>query len=239
MSLTAHKTYGPKGIGALYVSRDRRARIEPQMHGGGHELGMRSGTLATHQIVGMGECLHIAGAGNGDRGAAHTRAARQTVSRSRRTRRSAGQRRHGEPHRQQPQHQPQAAELRSDDRIADRHRGVVDFGVLVGRRQRVARAAGAGQRSRSSPATRSASRSGASIRRKKSISRSIISGAKSRSAGVHGTRSGVLDGGDSQFPGPKQREVTRAYRSGSARYPRRRRTAALRRRRRIPASASR
>jgi cysteine desulfurase len=61
MSLTAHKTYGPKGIGALYVSRDRRVRIEPQMHGGGHELGMRSGTLATHQIVGMGECLELAG----------------------------------------------------------------------------------------------------------------------------------------------------------------------------------
>jgi cysteine desulfurase len=62
MSLTAHKTYGPKGIGALYVSRDHRVRIEPQMHGGGHERGMRSGTLATHQIVGMGECLEIAGA---------------------------------------------------------------------------------------------------------------------------------------------------------------------------------
>ena len=61
MSLTAHKTYGPKGIGALYVSRDRRVGIEPQMHGGGHELGMRSGTLATHQIVGMGECLELAG----------------------------------------------------------------------------------------------------------------------------------------------------------------------------------
>lgn len=61
MSLTAHKTYGPKGIGALYVSRDCAARIEPQMHGGGHERGMRSGTLATHQIVGMGECFEIAG----------------------------------------------------------------------------------------------------------------------------------------------------------------------------------
>jgi cysteine desulfurase len=62
MSLTAHKTYGPKGIGALYVSREHRVRIEPQMHGGGHERGMRSGTLATHQIVGMGACLDIAGA---------------------------------------------------------------------------------------------------------------------------------------------------------------------------------
>lgn len=62
MSLTAHKTYGPKGIGALYVRRDPRVRIEPQMHGGGHEHGLRSGTLATHQIVGMGECFRLAGA---------------------------------------------------------------------------------------------------------------------------------------------------------------------------------
>lgn len=61
MSLTAHKTYGPKGIGALCVSRDSRVRIDPQMHGGGHEGGLRSGTLATHQIVGMGECFEIAG----------------------------------------------------------------------------------------------------------------------------------------------------------------------------------
>ncbi|MBX9903221.1 MAG: IscS subfamily cysteine desulfurase [Burkholderiales bacterium] len=61
MSLTAHKTYGPKGIGALYVRRSPQVRVESQMHGGGHERGLRSGTLATHQIVGMGTAFRIAG----------------------------------------------------------------------------------------------------------------------------------------------------------------------------------
>ncbi|MHB1620616.1 MAG: IscS subfamily cysteine desulfurase [Sulfuricella sp.] len=60
MSFSAHKTYGPKGIGALYVQRKPRVRLEAQMHGGGHERGLRSGTLATHQIVGMGEAFRIA-----------------------------------------------------------------------------------------------------------------------------------------------------------------------------------
>jgi cysteine desulfurase len=60
MSLCAHKTYGPKGIGALYVRRKPRIRLEAQMHGGGHERGFRSGTLPTHQIVGMGEAFRIA-----------------------------------------------------------------------------------------------------------------------------------------------------------------------------------
>lgn len=60
LSLSAHKIYGPKGIGALYVRRKPRVRIEAQMHGGGHERGMRSGTLPTHQIVGMGEAFRIA-----------------------------------------------------------------------------------------------------------------------------------------------------------------------------------
>jgi cysteine desulfurase len=61
MSLASHKTYGPKGIGALYVCRKPRVRIEAQMHGGGHERGMRSGSLPTHQIIGMGEAFRIAG----------------------------------------------------------------------------------------------------------------------------------------------------------------------------------
>lgn len=59
MTFTAHKVYGPKGIGALYVRRRPRVRLEPQMHGGGHERGLRSGTLPTHQIVGMGEAFRI------------------------------------------------------------------------------------------------------------------------------------------------------------------------------------
>lgn len=62
MSFSAHKIYGPKGVGALYVRRKPRVRLRAQMHGGGHERGMRSGTLATHQVAGMGEAFRIAGA---------------------------------------------------------------------------------------------------------------------------------------------------------------------------------
>src|SRR5690606_41605983 len=62
MSFSAHQSYGPKGVGALYVRRAPDVRIEAQIHGGGHERGMRSGTLATHQLVGMGEAFALAGA---------------------------------------------------------------------------------------------------------------------------------------------------------------------------------
>ena len=60
MSFSAHKTYGPKGVGALFVRRKPRVRLEAQMHGGGHERGFRSGTLASHQIIGMGEAFRLA-----------------------------------------------------------------------------------------------------------------------------------------------------------------------------------
>ncbi len=66
MSFSAHKTYGPKCVGALFVRRKPRVRIEAQTHGGGHERGMRSGTLPTHQIVGMGEAYRIAAITNGN-----------------------------------------------------------------------------------------------------------------------------------------------------------------------------
>ena len=82
MSFSAHKTYGPKGIGALYVRRKPRVRIEAQMHGGGHERGMRSGTLPTHQIVGMGEAFRLAQARDGHRERAHPHAARPAVERA-------------------------------------------------------------------------------------------------------------------------------------------------------------
>jgi cysteine desulfurase IscS len=60
MSFSAHKTYGPKGVGALFIRKKPRVRLEAQIHGGGHERGFRSGTLATHQIVGMGEAFRLA-----------------------------------------------------------------------------------------------------------------------------------------------------------------------------------
>ena len=81
MSLASHKTYGPKGIGALYVRRKPRVRIEAQMHGGGHERGMRSGTLPTHQIVGMGEAYRHRQGRDGRRDRAHPHAARAAAAR--------------------------------------------------------------------------------------------------------------------------------------------------------------
>ena len=81
MALCAHKVYGPKGIGALYVRRKPRVRLEAQIHGGGHERGMRSGTLATHQIVGMGEAFRIAQEEMEVRKRSHEGTARSAVER--------------------------------------------------------------------------------------------------------------------------------------------------------------
>ncbi|GIX22667.1 MAG: cysteine desulfurase IscS [Gammaproteobacteria bacterium] len=78
MSFSAHKVYGPKGVGALYVRRKPRVRLEAQIHGGGHERGMRSGTLPTHQIVGMGAAFALAGA-EMERDLAHARALRRRL----------------------------------------------------------------------------------------------------------------------------------------------------------------
>jgi cysteine desulfurase len=97
MSLSAHKTYGPKGIGALYVRRKPRVRIEAQMHGGGHERGLRSGTLPTHQIVGMGEAYRLAREGMAPRTNASARCATACWPGCRHPR-SACQRLHGAAH---------------------------------------------------------------------------------------------------------------------------------------------
>ena len=108
MSSRAHKTYGPKGIGALYVRRKPRVRIEAQMHGGGHERGMRSGTLPTHQIVGMGEAFRLAREEMGDRERAHPHAARPPAATACRTSSEVyRQRRPGAARAAQPEHQLQ------------------------------------------------------------------------------------------------------------------------------------
>ncbi|VEB01344.1 cysteine desulfurase [Klebsiella pneumoniae] len=93
MSFSGHKIYGPKGIGALYVRRKPRIRIEAQIHGGGHERGMRSGTLPVHQIVGMGEAYRIAKEEDGKRDGASAHAAQPSVERREGYGRSVPQRR--------------------------------------------------------------------------------------------------------------------------------------------------
>jgi cysteine desulfurase len=105
MSLSAHKTYGPKGIGALYVRRKPRVRIEAQMHGGGHERGLRSGTLPTHQIVGMGEAYRLAREGMAAENERIRALRDRLLAGPARHPRSACQRLHGAAHTAQPEHQ--------------------------------------------------------------------------------------------------------------------------------------
>ena len=148
MSLSAHKTYGPKGIGALYVRRKPRVRLEAQMHGGGHERGMRSGTLPTHQIVGMGEAFRIAKL---EMGAENERI---RALRDRLLDGPAGieevlrQRRPGAPRAAQPERQLQLRRGRVADHGDQGHRGVVRFGLHLGQPGAVLRAARAGPQRR-------------------------------------------------------------------------------------------
>ena len=145
MSLTAHKTYGPKGIGALYVRRERRVRLEAQMHGGGHERGLRSGTLATHQIVGMGECFRIAGEEMATE-VPRMRALRDRLG-------GSGDlpelRVNGDMERRIANNLNLSValrKLRCARDVAHRHRRVVDVRLLLGQRDALARAAGARRR---------------------------------------------------------------------------------------------
>jgi cysteine desulfurase len=128
MSFSAHKTYGPKGIGALYVRRKPRIRIEAQMHGGGHERGMRSGTLATHQIVGMGEAFRIAR----EEMAAENERIRMLRDRLLRGLQDMEERRHGKACAAQPEHQLQFCRRRIADHGGEGRRRIVGFGMHVG-----------------------------------------------------------------------------------------------------------
>ena len=141
MSFSAHKTYGPKGVGALFVRRKPRVRIEAQMHGGGHERGMRSGTLPTHQIVGMGEAFRIAKARDGDGERAHPDAARPAVEGPVGDRGGLRQRRPRAARAAQPQRELQLRRGREPDHGDQGHRGVVGLGVHVGVARAVVRAA--------------------------------------------------------------------------------------------------
>ena len=172
MSLSAHKTYGPKGIGALYVRRKPRVRIEAQMHGGGHERGMRSGTLPTHQIVGMGEAYRLARETMASRKRAHPRAARPPAGRRAGDPRGADQRPPRAARAAQPERQLPVRRRRIAADGHEGHRGVVGLGLHLGQPGAQLRAARAGPCPTKSRTARSASRSAASPPPKRSIARS-------------------------------------------------------------------
>ena len=142
MSFSAHKTYGPKGVGALFVRRKPRVRIEAQMHGGGHERGMRSGTLPTHQIVGMGEAFRIA---QGWRWRPRTSASACCATgcgrACRRSRRSTSTATSSSACRTTSTSSFNFVEGESADHGDQGHRGVVGLGVHVGVARAVVRAA--------------------------------------------------------------------------------------------------
>ena len=148
MSLASHKTYGPKGIGALYVRRKPRVRLEAQMHGGGHERGMRSGTLPTHQIVGMGEAFRIAREEMGTEDRAHPHAAAAPARRPEGHRAGVHQRQPGTPRAAQPEHELQLRRGRVADHGHQGHGGVVGLGLHLGQPGAELRAARAGPQRR-------------------------------------------------------------------------------------------
>ncbi len=169
MSFSAHKTYGPKGIGALYVRRKPRVRIEAQMHGGGHERGMRSGTLATHQIVGMGEAFRLAREEMATENERIRMLRDRLPARSVADRRGLCERRHGKACAAQPEYQLQFRRRRIADHGGEGCRRIVGVGVHVGVAGAVVCAARALAATTNSRTVRSASPSAASRRSRMSI----------------------------------------------------------------------
>ena len=143
MSFSAHKTYGPKGVGALFVRRKPRVRIEAQMHGGGHERGMRSGTLPTHQIVGMGEAFRLARLEMDADNERIRHVARPALGGLVGDRGGLPERRHGAARAAQPERQLQFRRRREPDHGDQGRRGVVGLGVHVGVARAFVCAAGA------------------------------------------------------------------------------------------------
>ena len=141
MSLSAHKMYGPKGIGALYVRRLPPVRIAAQIHGGGHERGMRSGTLATHQIVGMGEASRILRESMDAENARIAALRNRLWSHLKQTGRRAGEWRSPASVAGQPECRVRRCRRRNVDDRARRHCGIDRFGVHVGDGRTVVRVA--------------------------------------------------------------------------------------------------